>query len=348
MLTFLAIIPKKILLLFCIGLILFFVLIFSFIRTPGSQETTTVPDVVSTPAIILPPDARKPVKTAITFQFGNPTFPRQANVYRVSSYGVDDNWAQTIARTFKFTNTPQSRTDGEGFKSLIWQSEDGTEVLSITLDVGYVEYSKYQNPLQPGNDQTTTDPPLPAETIIQIAQTFLESHKLYPPDVATSANNITYIISRGGEVEETDNKAQATTYRVGFSRTLERTLINQQFGTTTPISVWVERTGSVVKASYQYPLVLEDTARAFPLITLDEAKAKLIAGEGVIVNLEPGELSIKTVRDPQSIRLDKTSFRYFDDKRTGFIQPIFVFEGEATYEGNIREPVIMYLPALKK
>lgn len=347
MFAFLSLLPKRILILFAVGLVLFIVLLLSLFSSLGSGgggkgtgplDTKLLPS----PTILLPPDVKKQPIRNVSFQLGNPSLPTTTNVYTIAGYVVDQTWAQAIAKTFGLEQSPKRLDDISSGTILLWNSDDQTFSLSVALGTGYLEYTTYHE------EQGFLPSNIPSpEDLTKTADDFLKTHGLHPQNIGTSTSNIRAYLSHNGQVGPTTDRSKANIYAVEFNRQLDGLIIQEQYGRKAPIVVWVDSKLSVNKVSFQYPQINLTSKTPVPLLSLNEAKAKISKGEGNIVNFEPGAIDPKSVNAATSIVLTKVAIRYFDDKVTKVLQPIFVFEGVGDYPGFPEQDVVIYLPAIK-
>lgn len=318
------------------------------VKTPSSQNLP-LPTVIPSPKIALPPGVPKTTLRTISYQLPNTELPQSAAVYKVAAYGVDKNWASDVASSFGLTSPPTTSSDNQHNTILTWADETGDQLLLITLELGYVEYTN--NAPQLKRDLGASPPP----TIDQvgqaatIAQNFLKKHTLLAPNLIPRLSDTQYFISSSTHLQQTKNFTSANLFVISFVRQVDGHDVYQQFANIAQATVWVDKYQKVKKLTFAYPILSDQTKRTAALLSLTEAKTKLEAGEGTIVNFNPGEPDIKATTDPKSATLTKVSVSYFDDRTTGILQPILVFEGKASYSinGPQDQPIVIYLPALK-
>lgn len=335
--------PKRIIVFIVIGftlLILLIVAMFSTFGSGGNNERGRLQaNALPTPAILVPPDVKKTTTRNITFNLGRTTVPSTAFAYKVS-YAVDASWAQRLAESFGLTDSPKRSDDADGRTILLWTDSAQQTALSVTLNTGTAEYSVFNI------EHIITEKTATASQIVSVAEKFLKDHSLFPPNISANSSTVTYYTDNGGEVEETTDISRANVASVAFTRSLDGIVIYEQYAQTAPIHVWVRKDLSITKATFQYAIIDETSRIPVKLMSLEDAKRSLLQGKGTIVNFTPGVIDPRKELPPQSMVLTKVSMNYFDDKISGVLQPIFVFEGTATYQGLGEEPVVIYLPAL--
>ncbi|MDO8487150.1 MAG: hypothetical protein Q7S45_02580 [Candidatus Curtissbacteria bacterium] len=334
--------PKKILATLATILLLIGLTILIFLRYQSSNKETP-PVVIPGPTIVLPPDVAKPKIANISFQFKDPSLPDKVNVYKVN-YTLDGKFANQVAATFSFQNQPETTNDAQGNTTMTWENPGGSERLSITLENGLVQYTASPTHGKPDIGQ----PPLPTITSKEqaaiLANSFLRNHNLLAPGLSPSTV-LPFISSEGKYINLVADLSKAKLFQVNFSATLGNNRIYYQFANDAPVSVWLDNFQSPTKVVYQYPIPLTEKPTQKPIITIDQAKSKLEQGEGTIVNFEPGIPDPKSTEAMQSATLTDAQLAYFDDSRSGFLQPILVFKGEAIYPKAGKLPITIYLPA---
>ena len=343
----LALTPKKILLglaFLAIIIVLLIVISLKIIKPKEVIKPPAVPEQISSPVINLPPQVDSTPLRNITFNLGTPNLPHEAPVYKISGSAINQQQAGSIANTFSITTSPRITRGANGHTTLIWQNKNIKKTLTITLETGQIEYihtAQYAKPDIGSAPLPTITEPVQAANA---AQDFLKDHTLNRHDIFVENAQF---IKGGEEIEYTDNLAEARSIKVNYGRKIQNTPVYYQFGNTSPISVWVDKLRTPIKISYQYSGIAKDSSRNFTLVNLEDAKTKLINGEGEIVNFTPGIDDPKNNKKLISANLTSVEFAYFDDGSTGYLQPIFVFKGEATYENVGEQDIVVYLPAIK-
>jgi hypothetical protein len=144
----------------------------------------------------------------------------------------------------------------------------------------------------------------------------------------------------------TNDFSKASYFLIIFQAKLDGVAVYRNFVNTSQATVLVNKYKTVTQVTYQYSDTSNFTPRNFPLITFDDAKSKILQSEGTIVNFTPGQNDPKNNATMDSAILNSVEMVYFDDRKSGYIQPIFLFRGEATYPDSSKQPIIIYLPAV--
>ncbi|MBP9819789.1 hypothetical protein KBC79_03545 [Candidatus Woesebacteria bacterium] len=228
-----------------------------------------------------------------------------------------DQRAKSLAATYGFVFEPTVLgTELYRFKKTqpIESTLDlNTRTLHFTLNTDFLSRPELlANKTLPNNFQA-----------VEMVKNFLKSTELLPSDVATSAGEVVYLRSLGGELEEAVSLSDADFIQVD----LNRTPIDNNFRVYTPkgyqgaisaiITGNLQGAGNIVQLEYAYNTVDYTQVHTYPLRSARTAWQVLQAGEGYIA--QPGESDVAVIRS--------VSMAYYDDtEEQEYLQPIYVFE----------------------
>lgn len=304
---------------------------------PFSPITTAIP-----PAVIVLRSTDLSLKDIpITFLLDTPSLPTESSVYSVSSEANNPAFAQRVANTFAFSSQPNTEQNSLGQTVATWTDTTNTQTLSYSLSTGYFFYTNAYTPAKTSDTKKMKN----LEEVTRNATDFLIKHGLTYPDLKTSNNNIVFY---GGDddLEIVPSFDRASLYSVSFERQLDNTRVIGQFANISSAILWVNEFGVIQKMQYQYAPLAGQRSK-INLLSWEEAK-KALPSFGSIVKLGDDESLSPLASGITHIDITSVAVRYFDDRKTNFIQPVFVFSGEATMDTTNKKSIIVYLPAGKK
>ncbi len=110
------------------------------------------------------------------------------------------------------------------------------------------------------------------------------------------------------------------------------------------LSIGLNNQNQVISLNYSVLEVIADTNASYKLISEGSAQSKIKKGQG---NLNRYLIDAEeAVANPSLISVGKGKTYFYNDQKTEFLQPIYVFEADAV-TGNQAEKAEIYLPALK-
>jgi hypothetical protein len=154
----------------------------------------------------------------------------------------------------------------------------------------------------------------------------LESHNLYPDDLAGGTNEISFLKLSETQLVETTSLSQADAERIDFFRkTIGDTPVFTPVPDQAPVSIIFSGSANAKKRIIQFaytfwPIDYQTTA-TYALKTSDQAWQELQGGSGYIARYPTGTGNIAVIRN--------VYLAYYDsfDPQT-YLQPIFVFDGD--------------------
>lgn len=261
-------------------------------------------------------------------------FNEQENVYlmpvkRASLLALER--ATELAKTLKFLSEPEKLSDN----LYEWETDDP---LPSTLQVDLVtDYFVYDADWRVQPDiLVNTRAPSEAEAIT-IARNWLSGLRRLPQDMKAGEAEVSYLKVSGTQMVPALSQSDAQFVRVNlFRESLEEKRIlpsdlEQAYVNVTFIASR-DRNPQVVQAEYKYIAVEYEQFSTYPLISSQTAWARFQEGDGFHVVIPEGlsEIAIRRI-----------ILGYYDPPIAGFfLQPIFVFEGDAGFIG--------YLPAVSE
>ena len=248
-----------------------------------------------------------------------------------SSIGLfTDQRAKEVAANYGFMFTPTILSDTQ----YRWTK---TQPLQATLEMNIVDltFELKTDYLSRAELLRRTTLPNQAESI-KLVKSFINTGQSLPSDFATSAGEMKYLKSVGGELEEAVAISDADFVQVD----IRRAPVDGKFPFFTPkgyhgavhaiLTSALPAKDQIVDLTYNHQPVDYAERHTYPLRSLSSASEVLQAGEAYIVN--KGSFETAVIRDVQ--------LGYYDDDREqDYMQPIYVFEGDGGF--------MAYVPALQ-
>lgn len=178
--------------------------------------------------------------------------------------------------------------------------------------------------------------PRSAEEAISSVRSFLSSANLLTPELAEGKQTVEFLKAQPPDLVSAISLSEANFIRVNLFR---KNYDDLQVFTPNPkkANVWflvsgdTSRDRQIVAGEYHYFPVTEERSSTYPIKTPQEAWDELVAGKGSVAQL-PQDGSKKIV-------IRRVSLGYYDPGQPqGFMQPIFVFEGDSGF--------VAYVPAI--
>lgn len=288
---------------------------------------------VPAPNIQTPPNLLINRLRDVSFQISGGSFPTQLKLYKTTPRPIESQKANSIAASLTFKKEPEKRIS-QTDTVLVWQ--DGLRQLIVHLETGTVEFF---------NPQSSSSLIInsPQEAMIK-ASDFLKTFNPYSESLSPDPQNISYYLSSPGDLKKTKNFEEADTFDIPFIQKVDNLPVYAQFGSSARAHAWVNKTGNIVRVSLrtqEIPLA-EGTGQ---IISFDEAKKKIIEGEGTIV-LYGEEYQGEPLPPPIKTTFASALLAYLKDSLNNSLYPIFVFSGIALVN-DTEIKIMAYLPALK-
>lgn len=173
--------------------------------------------------------------------------------------------------------------------------------------------------------------PLPEAGTME-AVNLLESHNMYPDDLADGANEVSFLKLNGSQLTKTTSLSQSDAERIDFFRkSIGDTPIFTPYPDQAPVSVIFSGSANakkrIIQFAYTFWPVDDETTATYGLKTSQQAWEELQAGGGYIARY-PTTGNVAVVRN--------VYLAYYDsfDPQT-YMQPIFVFDGDNGFRAYV-------------
>lgn len=162
------------------------------------------------------------------------------------------------------------------------------------------------------------------------AKSWLNTLGLLPSELANGAGTFKYLVATGSAMVPTELFYEANFTRVDLYRGDKDELKVMTAGAdTSPVSVifsGLSGARRVVSANYQFSQTLDNTFATYPLKGIQQAWNELTAGKGYLAK-----------RAGSNITVRKASLAYYEaSDPQDFLQPVYVFEGDAGFVGYVQ------------
>lgn len=299
---------------------------------------TTVPIRIPAKAQIPAPKIQIPTTVLVnrlgnvSFSLSNNPFPKKTNLYGITPFPISPSNAKIIAQALFFTNEGRLISTNNG-NALVYQ--EGVKNLIFYLEAGNIQYSS--------SITFGARSALIQEEIIDIAQNYLKKFYPYSQNLTPDPSSTIYFAGTG-DVSEVKKFEDADVYDIPFVRRVSNLPIFAQFGSHAQAHVWIDRSKQIQKLTLNTQDTLT-TSQGREIISIDEAKNKIIKGEGTIVSYGSiGQYNALPV--PDRTIFTTVDLGYLRDTSNRSLYPIFVFKGSA-FANDREEPIVVYLPAFK-
>lgn len=306
---------------------------------------TPTPLQIRFPSIIPTPNFKEKLFSQslgkISFTLSSIQTPSEIHIFKIGSYEIKENQAISFAKTLGFKTNPTIVKNPQNYTIISWKED--LKILSIIIETGFIQYN---NSFIPAKADLGSPPITLLKTpdeAISIANKYLESHGLLPFGLSSEKADV-LMYAGGSDLEETKNFSEASVIEIRFKRIINNLIVLGQNENTAHASVWIDKFKTIKKIEYQYPQLAANSA-IYNIISLDEAKEKIMNNQGTIIRIGSEENPVK--KDVFSSSFINVSFSYFDDRKDGFIQPVFVFKGLTQLASGKSEEVVVYVPATK-
>jgi len=267
--------------------------------TPAEVRNNTLPPVFEG---IMQPGVQGAPPVEVVLDAGLPITPAEMTVYKVINPDVTDKYASDLAQKLGFSGTSVPLSQGD--KREVYTYINGTSTLEIHLDGSLAIYYT-------GNLDIPQDLPSPQESIT-IAQDWLFSHNLLDPNSVTAVKVAPY--------RTIDGKALAT----GVEFTIDLDGYDNMSGLGA--YVVVADGGKVIEARINTPTIEKyiDVTLKTPDKALEILKGYLSSPDAVPPEAEECVINMRSF---SRLIVKNISIQYRIGG--GYLQPVYVFEGEA-------------------
>jgi len=239
-----------------------------------------------------------------------------------------DQEARQIAATYGFIFEPELL----GSRVYRW-TKTGSLNSSLEINLDNKNFNLETNYLSKPELITNTNR-LPEEfEAVRRIKTFLDRADLLPTDIATSAGEVIFLKSLGGQLEEAFSLSDADFLQIN----LNRSAVNGMYKMYSPepekgvitaiISGVLSGQDSIVALEYHYRPVDYIQVETYPLRSVKSAWQILQAGEGFIAQPNSGDEAV--VRE--------VVLGYYEDwfNNQDYLQPIYIFRGDNNFVGYV-------------
>ena len=162
------------------------------------------------------------------------------------------------------------------------------------------------------------------------AKSWLSQLGLLPPELAEGSGVFSYFVAAGSAMVPTDLFYEANFTRVDLFRANKNELrIMAAGGNTSPVAIIFTGVGGprrVISANYQYSDTQDTEFATYPLKGIQSAWEELVAGKGYLA---------KRVGPKVTVR--KVGLAYYEaNEPQNFLQPVYVFQGDAEFVGYVQ------------
>lgn len=239
--------------------------------------------------------------------------------------------AQEFANRLGFKKKPVSKTPTK------YKFEHPKTPLK-TLDLDIINYNfslKYDFSKDP-EVLKEKNLPLPQRAKVE-AERFLQTTGIFPEDLQKGEKKVSFLKLSGGKLLPTTSLSKADAVRVDFlrSRVEDYPILPPKFeeaGVFVVFSGAKEEEKRIILAEFNFFEVNYKNSATYPIKTPKEAWEELKGGRGFISKWKKGK---------GQVMIRKIYLAYYDPQEyQGFLQPIFVFQGDQGFVG--------YIPAVKE
>lgn len=254
----------------------------------------------------------------------DPTIPVYQMLQKTVTFlGLDE--ATSIAKNLGFNKTPYALTE----TIYRFEKEGSVAVLDVntvnkTFSVSYnLESTPELLTLRPDSNQQALD----------AVHYFLDSADMYTKDIETGEKSYQYFKAQPPDLVETISLSEANFIRVNFFRnkvnglpimTPSRTKSNVWF----LVSGDTGRDKQIIAGEYHYFPIDTSKSSTYPIKTPQSAYDELSAGRAFISQVPLGDQTQVVIR--------RVYLGYYDSGLPqGFLQPVFVFEGDNNFSAYV-------------
>jgi len=283
-----------------------------------------------------------PTKPGITYRLSFPKnlfaqFPDHLSVYKIKELSKEEilDKFSKLSAELGFSVDPATQTGGV-FTFYIW--DEPGRFLKVNSQTGQFIFQ--------GKAVLSPSPTTPQEAE-GLTKQRLTDWKLIYPDTQTTIN---YFVLAGMEFEPVTNPNLADVYEISFSSSINGySLIG--FGPAQDLaSVKVSKDGQILIIDYFYHQFNRENVGTYPLKSSEAILSQTQEGQGKIFSLKTraGVETNLTLENPiKTINLTSVDLVYYETvEKQEYLQPIYLFSGEASLERGQTLEVSLYLPAI--
>lgn len=282
------------------------------------------------------------VKPGITYRFSFSKtlfaqFPDQLSVYKIKKLSKEEilDKYSGFATELGFSIDQTTQTRG-GLTFYIWEEPD--KFLKVNSQTGQFVFQ--------GKTALSSGPITPPEAE-ELAKQKLIDWDLLQLDTKTSIN---YFVLAGMQFKPVTNPNLADVYQITFSSSVDTyPLIG--FGPAQDLaSVKVGKDGQILTIDYFYHQFERENVGTYPLKSSETVLSQVQQGQGEIFSLKT-KAGVETNLTPENqiktIDLTSVDLAYYETvEKQEYLQPIYLFLGEAKLEKGQALEVSLYLPAI--
>lgn len=182
----------------------------------------------------------------------------------------------------------------------------------------------------------------------------VKKYPIIPEDYLAGTQESRLLQIKNARLEKADSLSEAEIVRVDFFRKITTEGLEVPILGPDPkeglITAWVTGKGDPIRINFNaWKIDLEKTG-TYPLKPISAAWEELNNGTGKLVYLREKNEDLEQLYTPKAlgkVMIRNVYLAYYDEPEThDFLQPIYVFEGEAFVEGNRKADCVYYVPVL--
>lgn len=297
---------------------------------------------------VLTPKAETVVYTLETMSGLLPNFPVLLPVFTVQTPKkslLASERAKDLAAALGFAGQPTIISPSE----YLWEKPSQTLRLKMNiLTLNYRLTTTQLFPFIPG--QLTTE-----EKLKDAARTFLSQARPLDKNFADGKATVVWLRFNGQSFVKAESLSEADAARVDFFRTVK-------IGETSYSLLTILPQESLVRVYFQggrkNPYEVDytiwpydfDKGSTYPLKNVNLAWEEIKRGQSPVVYLSSKDIDYLKLRQPpdfKNVTVREVKLAYFDDEsRQSFLQPIYVFSGQADFKNGESAEIITYVPAV--
>lgn len=297
---------------------------------------------------LLTPKAETAVYTLETVSGRLPNFPTLLPVFPVQTPKkslLAAERAQGIAAAFGFAGQPTAISPSE----YLW--EKANQTLQLRLNILTLNYALTTAQLLPfAAGQLPNEENLKAH-----AQAFLNLTRPLDKSFAENKTTVVWLRFNGQTFVKAESLSEAGAARLDFFRTVK-------IGETSYSLLTIPPQESLVrvyfKGGQRDPYEVDytvwpydfDKGSTYPLKNINSAWEEVKRGQATMVSLSSKDinyLKLTQMPDFKNVTLREVKLAYFDDaSRQSFLQPIYVFSGQADFKNGESAEITAYVPAV--
>lgn len=294
------------------------------------------------------PKAETVTYTLETISGRLPNFPTLLPVFPVQNPKkslLASERAKDLAATLGFSGQPAVLSPSE----YLW--EKISQKLQLRMNILTLNYNLTTTQLLPFIPGQLAD----EEKLKNTAQNFLSQARPLDKSFAESKTTVVWLRFNGQAFNKVESLSEADAARVDFFRTV-------MSGETAYPLLAIPPQESLVRAYFKggqkdpyevdftvWPYDFEKSS-TYPLKNVKLAWEELKKGQATVVFLNSKDINyskLPQMPDFKNITIRNVQLAYFDDEtRQSFLQPIYVFSGQADFKNGESAEIITYVPAL--